>query len=242
MNSVDRVKKICKDRKIPISKLERELGFSNGYISQLRKGVFPADRLVLIADYLRVSADFLMTGVDSDGLTEKDNRDIAKDMESIRTKLLNGADGPLSYDGEPIPEEDAELLFGFSTKAERSLFRLLIRISGIGPKIALSILSGISASILAQAVSQAEPGLLTRIPGVGKKTAERIVLELKGKIDTVVGSADSQTPTSGAKADIISALVSLGYSEREALQAVKGLAADVTVNDGIREALKALSK
>lgn len=141
-----------------------------------------------------------------------------------------------------VVREDAELLFGFSTKAERSLFRLLIRISGIGPKIALSILSGISASILAQAVSQAEPGLLTRIPGVGKKTAERIVLELKGKIDTVVGSADSQTPTSGAKADIISALVSLGYSEREALQAVKGLAADVTVNDGIREALKALSK
>lgn len=112
MNSVDRVKKICKDRKIPISKLERELGFSNGYISQLRKGVFPTDRLVLIADYLQVSADFLMTGVDSDGLTEKDNRDIAKDMESIRTKLLNGADGPLSYDGEPIPEEDAELLLG----------------------------------------------------------------------------------------------------------------------------------
>ena len=141
-----------------------------------------------------------------------------------------------------VVREDAELLFGFSTKAERSLFRLLIRISGIGPKIALSILSGISASILAQAVSQAAPGLLTRIPGVGKKTAERIVLELKGKIDTVVGSADSQTPTSGAKADIISALVSLGYSEREALQAVKGLAADVTVNDGIREALKALSK
>ena len=141
-----------------------------------------------------------------------------------------------------VVREDAELLFGFSTKAERSLFRLLIRISGIGPKIALSILSGISASILAQAVSQAEPGLLTRIPGVGKKTAERIVLELKGKIDTVVDSADSQTPTSGAKADIISALVSLGYSEREALQAVKGLAAHVTVNDGIREALKALSK
>ena len=141
-----------------------------------------------------------------------------------------------------VVREDAELLFGFSTKAERSLFRLLIRISGIGPKIALLILSGISASILAQAVSQAEPGLLTRIPGVGKKTAERIVLELKGKIDTVVDSADSQTPTSGAKADIISALVSLGYSEREALQAVKGLAADVTVNDGIREALKALSK
>lgn len=112
INSVDRVKKICKERKIPISKLEQDLGFSNGYISQLRKGVFPADRLVLIADYLQVSADFLMTGVDSDGLTEKDNRDIARDMENIRSKLLSGSDGPLSYDGEPIPEEDAELLLG----------------------------------------------------------------------------------------------------------------------------------
>ena len=112
MNSVDRVKKICKDRKIPISRLERDLGFSNGYISQLRNGVFPADRLALISEYLQVSADFLMTGTDEDGLTEKDNRDISKDMESIRAKLLSGANGPLSYDGEPIPEEDAELLLG----------------------------------------------------------------------------------------------------------------------------------
>ena len=112
MNSVDRVKKICKDRKIPISKLERELGFSNGYISQLRKGVFPADRLALIADYLQISSNYLLTGEDNDGLTEKDNRDIAKDMEAIRAKLLNGTDGPLSYEREPIPEEDAELLLG----------------------------------------------------------------------------------------------------------------------------------
>lgn len=141
-----------------------------------------------------------------------------------------------------VVREDAELLFGFGTKAERSLFRLLIRISGIGPKIALSILSGISSSVLAQAVSQAEPGLLTRIPGVGKKTAERIVLELKGKIDTVISSTDLQTPTNGAQSDIIGALVSLGYSEREAHQAVKGLTSDISVNDGIREALKVLSK
>jgi transcriptional regulator with XRE-family HTH domain len=112
MNSVDRVKKICKERKIPISKLERELGFSNGYISQLKKGVFPSDRLILIANYLQVSTEFLMNGVDDDGLTDKDNRDIARDMENIRSKLLSGSDGPLSYDGEPIPEEDAELLLG----------------------------------------------------------------------------------------------------------------------------------
>ena len=110
MNSVDRVKKICKERKIPISKLERELGFSNGYISQLKKGVFPSDRLILIANYLQVSTEFLMNGVDDDGLTDKDNRDIARDMENIRSKLLSGSDGPLSYDGEPIPEEDADLL------------------------------------------------------------------------------------------------------------------------------------
>lgn len=112
MNSVDRVKKICKERKIPISKLERELGFSNGYISQLKKGVFPSDRLILIANYLQVSTEFLMNGVDDDGLTDKDNRDIARDMENIRSKLLSGSDGPLSYDGEPIPEEDAELILG----------------------------------------------------------------------------------------------------------------------------------
>ena len=112
MNSVDRVKKICKERKIPISKLERELGFSNGYISQLKKGVFPSDRLIFIANYLQVSTEFLMNGVDNDGLTDKDNRDIARDMENIRSKLLSGSDGPLSYDGEPIPEEDAELLLG----------------------------------------------------------------------------------------------------------------------------------
>lgn len=112
MNSVDRVKKICKERKIPISKLERELGFSNGYISQLKKGVFPSDRLILIANYLQVSTEFLMNVVDDDGLTDKDNRDIARDMENIRSKLLSGSDGPLSYDGEPIPEEDAELLLG----------------------------------------------------------------------------------------------------------------------------------
>ena len=98
MNSVDRVKKICKERKIPISKLERELGFSNGYISQLKKGVFPSDRLILIANYLQISTEFLMNGVDDDGLTDKDNRDIARDMENIRSKLLSGSDGPLSYD------------------------------------------------------------------------------------------------------------------------------------------------
>ncbi len=141
-----------------------------------------------------------------------------------------------------VVREDAQLLYGFLTKEERSLFRLLIRISGIGPKIALSILSGVSSQLLSQAVATQEPGLLTRIPGVGKKTAERIVLELKGKLDTTISSAADGAASSNAKHDIVSALLSLGYSDREAQLAVKGLAPDISVNDGIREALKALSK
>ncbi len=141
-----------------------------------------------------------------------------------------------------VVREDAQLLYGFLTKEERSLFRLLIRISGIGPKIALSILSGVSSQLLSQAVATQEPGLLTRIPGVGKKTAERIVLELKGKLDTVISSETAGSASTNAKHDIVSALLSLGYSDREAQLAVKGLAPDISVNDGIREALKALSK
>lgn len=138
--------------------------------------------------------------------------------------------------------EDAQLLYGFFSKNERALFRLLVRISGIGPKIALSILSGISPQMLSQAVSEQESGLLTRIPGIGKKTAERIVLELKGKLNETFGIENTSSPSNSTKADITSALISLGYSEREALQAVKELAADISVNDGIREALKRLSK
>ena len=123
MNSVDMVKKICKDRKIPISRLERELGFSNGYISQLRKGVFPADRLVLIAEYLQVSTNFLMTGIDENGLAEKDNRDISKDIESIMAKLASGEAGPASYNGEELDLEAAEL---FRDELEIALKRLKI--------------------------------------------------------------------------------------------------------------------
>lgn len=123
MNSVDRVKKICKERKIPISRLERDLGFSNGYIGQLRKGVFPSDRLTLIADYLNVSFDFLMTGNDENGLTEKDNRDITKDVENIMSKLTSGEAGPASYNGEELDPEAAEL---FRDELEIALKRLKI--------------------------------------------------------------------------------------------------------------------
>ena len=112
MSTYETIKSLCKQHSIAVTALEKELGFGRGSIGKLRTGQTSAERLQKIADYFHVSTDYLLTGEDNDGLTEKDNRDIAKDMESIRAKLLNGADGPLSYEGEPIPEEDAELLLG----------------------------------------------------------------------------------------------------------------------------------
>lgn len=106
MNCVDRVKAICKERKIPISKLERDLGFANGYIGQLRKGVLPTDRLLQIAEYFSVSATFLMSGEEKEkapALTEKDRRDIAKDLEAIMAQLDAGGD--MMFDGDPISDE-----------------------------------------------------------------------------------------------------------------------------------------
>lgn len=114
MTSVERVKAICKDRKIAISKLEKELGFSNGYIGQLRKGVFPDDRLRMIANYFNVSVEFLMTGKESEannsGLTPKDERDIAKDLDRIMGEIQKGDDGPLYYNGIEIDNASLNLL------------------------------------------------------------------------------------------------------------------------------------
>ena len=140
-----------------------------------------------------------------------------------------------------IVREDAQLLYGFATAAERQTFRALIRISGIGPRIALAVLSGMNAQDLADAVEQGNATLLTRVPGIGKKTAERLVLELKGKL---AGSAFAPAggAASAAQADITSALMALGYSEREAQASVRALPADVTVSEGIRLALKTLAR
>ena len=123
MNSVERVKQICKERKIPISRLEKDLGFSNGYIGQLKKGSFPADRLSKIASYLDLSAEYLMNGSEKTVLTEKDNRDIAKDLNNIMEKLTSGEDGPASYNGEELSPEAAEL---FRDELEIALKRLKI--------------------------------------------------------------------------------------------------------------------
>ena len=136
--------------------------------------------------------------------------------------------------------EDAQLLYGFATLAERAVFRALIKISGVGPKIALALLSGITVDQLKDAVDRGETGLLTKVPGIGKKTAERLVLELKGKL-AGTGAATAAVPTSGARADVAAALIALGYSEREAAAATKKLPEDCTVNDGLRLALKSLT-
>jgi holliday junction DNA helicase RuvA len=140
-----------------------------------------------------------------------------------------------------IVREDAQLLYGFGTDRERQTFRQLLKVNGIGAKSALSILSGLSVDDLAQAVAMQETALLTRVPGIGKKTAERLLLELKDKfsVDGLTAPAGQAKSASG---DVLNALLALGYNEREAMAAVKQLPADVVVADGIRLALKSLSK
>lgn len=148
--------------------------------------------------------------------------------------------GELTLHTHFVVREDALLLYGFATLAERAVFRALIKISGVGPKIALALLSGITVDQLKDAVDRGETGLLTKVPGIGKKTAERLVLELKDKL-AGTGAATAAVPTSGARADVAAALIALGYSEREAAAATKKLPEDCTVNDGLRLALKSLT-
>ena len=148
--------------------------------------------------------------------------------------------GELTLHTHFVVREDAQLLYGFATFAERAVFRALIKISGVGPKIALALLSGITVDQLKDAVDRGETGLLTKVPGIGKKTAERLVLELKDKL-AGTGAATAAVPTSGARADVAAALIALGYSEREAAAATKKLPEDCTVNDGLRLALKSLT-
>jgi Holliday junction DNA helicase RuvA len=136
-----------------------------------------------------------------------------------------------------VVREDAHVLYGFATLEERAAFRKLIRISGVGARTALSVLSGLSVADLAQAVTLQDTARLTKVPGIGKKTAERLLLELKGKI------SDMETKSApGTANDVVNALVGLGYSEKEALNAVKGLPAGLALTEGIRAALKALAK
>ena len=138
-----------------------------------------------------------------------------------------------------IVREDAQILFGFLTHDERQTFRQLIKITGVGPRMALSLLSGLSVGELAQAVARQETARLVKVPGIGKKTAERLLLELKGKLGDALAAPASLA--SDAQADIMQALIALGYSDREAAAALKSLPPDASVSDGIKLALKSLA-
>ena len=139
-----------------------------------------------------------------------------------------------------VVREDAQLLYGFGSEQEKSTFKQLLKVNGIGAKSALSILSGVSIDDLVEAVNRQEVGMLTRIPGIGKKTAERLLLELKDKF-AVTGSVTTTSLPKSASYDVLNALIALGYNEREAGTAVKLLPKEVTVADGIKQALKSLS-
>lgn len=139
-----------------------------------------------------------------------------------------------------VVREDAQLLYGFATGAERDAFRQLVKVSGVGPRMALAVLSGMSVAELGQAVTAQDVARLVKVPGIGKKTAERLLLELKGKLGADLGPQGSVLG-SDAHSDIQQALLALGYNDKEASAALKSLAADVGVSEGIKQALKALA-
>ena len=187
-----------------------------------------------------------LTGI----LVEKSPPQILLDVQGVGYEI----DVPMStFYNLPLPgarvvlfthlvvREDAHLLFGFGSDAERQAFRMLTRISGIGARTALSVLSGLSVAELAHTVTLQDAGRLTKIPGIGKKTAERLLLELKDKLGADLGpGAGARVPT--ASSDILNALVALGYSDKEAVATVKKLPDGLSVADGIRQALKLLAK
>ncbi len=149
--------------------------------------------------------------------------------------------------GEPVMllthfvvREDAQVLYGFLTPAERETFRELLKVAGVGPRTALAVLSGLGVGELAQAVTRQEGGRLVKVPGIGKKTAERLLLELRGRLGPDLALPASAQAPSDAQGDIQQALIALGYSERDAVAACRALPAGISVAEGIRSALKAL--
>lgn len=186
-----------------------------------------------------------LTGI----LLEKNPPQVLLDVQGVGYELdvpmstfynLPGLQEKVVLHTEFIVREDAHLLYGFLSHEERLAFRQLLKISGVGPKLALSVLSGLSLADLADAVASKEAGRLTKIPGVGKKTAERLLLELQGKF--AIAGAVSGSAASSAGSDIVNALQALGYNDKEADWAAKQLPKEIGVSDGIRQALKLLSK
>lgn len=141
-----------------------------------------------------------------------------------------------------VVREDMHLLFGFASGEERQAFRQLVKISGVGTRTALALLSGLSVADLHHSVATQDTDRLVKIPGIGKKTAERLLLELRDKLNLEALSSDSVPSSSNSNNDILNALLSLGYNDREAKWAIKQISANMGVSDGIRQALKLLSK
>ena len=156
---------------------------------------------------------------------------------------LPGAGEQVSLLTHFVVREDAQILYGFGTAPEREAFRQLVKISGVGPRTALSVLSGMSVGDLAQAVTAQDSARIVKVPGIGKKTAERLMLELKGKLGADIGLPGGTAAAVGdAASDIQQALMALGYSEKDAALALKSLPKDVGVSEGIKTALKALAR
>ena len=192
-----------------------------------------------------------MIGRLSGKLIEKQPPQIIVDVQGLGYELdvpmstfynLPGLGESITLFTHLVVREDAHLLYGFGSDDERRAFRQLLKISGVGPKLALSVLSGLSVADLAQTVAMQETGRLTKIPGVGKKTAERLVLELRDKLDHVSSVAGSSATPKASSGDVLNALLTLGYNEREAQWALKQIPNDLNVSESIRQALKQLSK
>jgi Holliday junction DNA helicase RuvA len=153
---------------------------------------------------------------------------------------LPATGGRISLNTHLVVREDAHLLFGFATEAERETFRLLLKISGIGTRIALALLSGMTVEDLYQAVAAQDVARLIKVPGIGRKTAERLLLELRDKLaQAPQGLAPA---VASPKADALNALLALGYSDKEAASALAKLPADLGTSEAIRQALRLLSK
>jgi Holliday junction DNA helicase RuvA len=192
-----------------------------------------------------------MIGRISGILLEKNPPQIVVDVQGVGYEIdvsmstfynLPGAGERVVLYTHLVVREDAHLLYGFASEGERKAFRQLLKISGVGARTALAVLSGMSVGELAQAVTLQDAARLTRVPGIGKKTAERLMLELKGKLGTDLGGLAVVNRAAPASSDVLNALLSLGYNEKEALYALKHLPDGLSVSDGIKQALKALSK
>lgn len=184
-------------------------------------------------------------------LLEKNPPQIVVDCQGVGYEMevpmstfynLPGAGEHITLLTHLVVREDAHLLYGFGTEAERRAFRQLLKINGVGARIALAVLSGLSVAELSEAVTLQETGRLTRIPGIGKKTAERLLLELKDKFGGDGAIAVAVNRAAPAASDVLHALLTLGYSDKEAIAALRQMPEGLSVADGIRHALKLLSR